>query len=181
MLLGLASIILSLVFSFRAYNNITDKQSNAAKNIRLAGILIASALALIVIGFAIAWIWMGIAMWKSFTALKTFIWSSAFFVIWMMIIAGLLIAGLVYAWIAYTDSINTNVQMDILIAAIAISVTIITPLFTTDLLSKPMNINFTNEGTIKPEIKNTNIKTFPLDLEDNSVVPIRRTSMETKK
>ena len=128
MLIALASIILGIVFAFRAYSAGDNLKvaPMATENIRTAGILIATALALVLVGVVISFFMYGSM------ALKTpqnVIGSNIIFMILAFIVALLMIVALVYAWIAYTDAMNTPIAADTLIAAIAITVAIVSPFF----------------------------------------------------
>lgn len=128
MLVALASIILALVFSFRAYYAAEEQKivQSGAENIRIAGILVASALALTILGVVISFFMYGTMAVRS---PKNVLGSNILFMGLALIIGILMIVALVYAWIAYTDAMKTAIGVDVLIAAIAITVAIVSPFF----------------------------------------------------
>jgi len=129
MLVALASIILAIVFAFRAYNaSMNDPVlSVTAENIRIAGILAAVALALTILGVIVSFFTYGsLAMWSP----KNVMGNNILFMVLAFIIGAIMIAALLYAWIGYTDVMKTAIATDALIVAIAISIAILSPFFT---------------------------------------------------
>jgi hypothetical protein len=128
MLIALASIIIAIVFSFRAYYAAEEQKivPSGAENIRIAGILVASALALTVLGVVISFFMYGTMAVRS---PKNVLGSNILFMGLALIIGILMIVALVYAWIAYTDTMKSAIAVDVLIAAIAITVAIVSPFF----------------------------------------------------
>ena len=128
MLIALAAIILSIVFSFRAFNAAEESKLSPvlSENIRIAGILISTALALAVLGVIISFFMYGsMALRKP----KNILGSNILFTGLAFIVAIVMIVALVYIWIAYTDAIGTSVAVDVLIAALAITIAIASPFF----------------------------------------------------
>jgi hypothetical protein len=128
MLVALASIILALVFSFRAYYAAEEQKivPSGAENIWIAGILVATALALTVLGVVISFFMYGTMAVRS---PKNILGSNILFMGLALIIGILMVVALVYAWIAYTDTMKSAIAVDVLIAAIAITVAIVSPFF----------------------------------------------------
>lgn len=128
MLIALASIILALVFAFRAYYTAEEQKivPGGAENIRIAGILVATALALTVLGVIISFFMYGTMAVRS---PKNILGSNILFMGLALIVGILMIVALVYAWLAYTDTMNSAISVDVLISAIAITVAIASPFF----------------------------------------------------
>lgn len=128
MLVSLATIVLAIVFSFRAYYASEELKLNPviAENIRITGILIATVLALTILGVIVSFFMFGTMAIRS---PKNVLGSSILFTGLALIIGIIMIVALVYAWISYTNAINTPVAVDVLIAAIAITVAIFSPFF----------------------------------------------------
>ena len=128
MLIALASIILALVFSFRAYYASEEQKivPSGGENIRIAGILVATALALTILGVVISFFMYGTMAVRS---PKNILGSNILFMGLALIIGILMVVALVYAWIAYTETMKSPIAVDVLIAAIAITVAIVSPFF----------------------------------------------------
>lgn len=128
MLITLASIILAIVFAFRAYYTAEEQKivPVGAENIRIAGILIATALGLTVLGVIISFFMYGTIAVRS---PKNILGSNILFMGLALIVGILMIVALVYAWLAYTDTMNSAISVDVLITAIAITVAIASPFF----------------------------------------------------
>jgi hypothetical protein len=166
MIVGIASIILAIVFAFRAYYKgiFNPKSKLAAENIRTAGILIASAVSILLLGLIIALVMFGSAFFTSVNGLKA-LGSSMILIAIGVVGAGLLIAGMVYSWIAYTNSIDTSISIDVLIVAIASSIAIISPFLSKNgfsaipLLGENVSVNATlyPNINISPEYNSNNI------------------------
>jgi hypothetical protein len=163
MLIGLASIILAIVFAFRAYYKAEELKvaQDAAENIRIAGIVVATALALTILGVVITLFMYGSMAMNS---PKNVIGSSILFMGLALIIGILMIVAVVYAWIAYTKSMNTPIAGDVLISAIAISVAIISPFFSRGgVTSIPVlgdNVILVGNNTIKEQPSDTIANVF---------------------
>jgi len=126
MLIALASIILAIVFSFRAYYAAEEIKLSPAvvENIRITGILIVTALALTILGVIISFFMFGsIDIMSTNKIMGTNILFSGL----ALLIGIIMIVALVYAWISYTEVRQTTISVDVLIAAIAITVAIISP------------------------------------------------------
>ena len=128
MLIALASIILAIVFAFRAYTAAENSKVaiGAAENIRIAGILVATALALTLLGVIISFFMYGNMALRS---PKNVTGSNILFMGLALIVGIIMVVALVYAWIAYTEAINTEISVDVLITAIAITIAIASPFF----------------------------------------------------
>jgi hypothetical protein len=126
MLIALASIILAIVFSFRAYYAAEESKlpPQTVESLRIASILIVSALSITILGVIISIFMYGTASSRS---AKNIMGTNILFNGLALIIGIIMIVALVYTWIAYTNVIKTSASVDALIAAIAMTVAIISP------------------------------------------------------
>jgi hypothetical protein len=127
MLLGLASLILAILFAFKAYDSSNNGTiaPNASKNIRIVGILIAVSLVLGIVGLVIGYITVG----KSILTTPDKMYQNGMVMIIGVIIMILITVSAFYAWVAYQQSLNTAINTDILIVAIALTIPIFAYLF----------------------------------------------------
>jgi heme/copper-type cytochrome/quinol oxidase subunit 2 len=174
MLIALAAIILAIVFSFRAFNSAEESNLSPAlaENIRIAGILTATALALVVLGVIISFFMYGsMALRKP----KNILGSNILFMGLAFIVAVVMIVALVYAWIAYTDAIGTSISVDVLIAALAITIAIASPFFSKGGVgSVPiLGDNIFMDTKIYPEVTvNEPMNMYSEDLDDTASILI---------
>jgi hypothetical protein len=127
MLLGLASLILAILFAFKAYDSSNNGTiaPNASKNIRIVGILIAVSLVLGIVGLVIGYMTVG----KSILTTPDKMYQNGMVMIIGVIIMILITVSAFYAWVAYQQSLNTAINTDILIVAIALTIPIFAYLF----------------------------------------------------
>jgi hypothetical protein len=183
MLLTIASLILAITFSFKAYNSISNNNSinpNIKYNIRVAGVAMATCLALMVLILLFGIFMVGIAVVTS-PGLLWAAFGGVFFILAILLILVLLIVALVYSWLAYADSTGTPVNVDILIASLAISVAIVSPFFINGSFGMPLNISLSGLNNIIPEMKSkSKSKTFDILNAENQIpqgspMPLNRT------
>jgi hypothetical protein len=127
MLLGLASLILAILFAFKAYDSSNNGTiaSDASKNIRMVGILIAVSLVLGLVAFIIGYMNAG----KKILTNPDLIYQNGIVMILFVIIMILVVISAFYAWIAYKQSSGTDINTDILVVAIALTIPIISYFF----------------------------------------------------
>jgi cation transport ATPase len=127
MLLGLASLILAILFAFKAYDSSNNGTiaPNASKNIRIVGILIAVSLVLGIVGLVIGYMTVG----KSILTTPDKMYQNGMVMVIGVIIMILITVSAFYAWVAYQQSLNTAINTDILIVAIALTIPIFAYLF----------------------------------------------------
>jgi hypothetical protein len=127
MLLGLASLILAILFAFKAYDSSKNGTiaPEASNNIRMVGILVAVCLVLGLVSFILAYIQAGSKILTN----TDLIYKNGIVMILFVVIMILIAVSAFYAWIAYQQSLNTAINTDILITAIALTVPIVSYLF----------------------------------------------------
>lgn len=177
MLLTIASLILAIVFCFKAYNTAIKEpnlaNSSAAKNIRIAGITVATALAAMFFILIVGLFMVGAVAITSPSTLF-FAFGGVIAVICVLLILILLIVALVYVWLAYSDSLNTSINVDILIAGLAITIAIISPFFISGSFGMPNwnNFNINVKGNMMPQVK---AKSPKINIVENGLIDSRPT------
>lgn len=127
MLLGLASLILAILFAFKAYDSSKNGTiaPEASKNIRMVAWLIAVCLFLIIVSLIIGYAMNGKEI---ITNMDKFYQNSIVMIIGVIIMV-LIVVSAFYSWVAYMQSKNTEINTDILIVSIALTIPIFSYLF----------------------------------------------------
>ena len=127
MLLGLASLILAILFAFKAYDSSKNGTiaPEASKNIRMVGILVAVCLVLGLVAFILSYMQAGSKILTN----TDLIYKNGIVMILFVVIMILIAVSAFYAWMAYQQSLNTAINTDILITAVALTVPIVSYLF----------------------------------------------------
>jgi heme/copper-type cytochrome/quinol oxidase subunit 2 len=127
MLVSLASIIVSLVFSVNGYNKAKNDENlvQVSKYLNTVYILLACAVALLVIGLLVGLFGGSLSGLGRSGLLAGGLLSSLVTIVF----AVLLIAALVYSLLAYNASVGTGLETETLISALALTIGILSTLF----------------------------------------------------